>query len=90
MTRARLKDFAEASNTELCFLEPEAFDEAIIGLASRADGLIVVAYDYMTCIEVLMREGRDRSEAEEYFESNVACAWTGDGTPVFVDLRYSE
>lgn len=88
--RARLKDFAEFNEVELLFLEPEAFDEAIIGLASRADGLLVVAYDYMTCLEVVMRDGMDREEAEEYFEFNVIGAWSGDGTPVFVDRRYAE
>lgn len=88
--RARLKDFAEFNEVELLFLEPEAFDEAIIGLASRADGLLVVAYDYMTCLEVVMRDGMDREEVEEYLEFNVIGAWSGDGTPVFVDRRYAE
>ena len=88
--RARLKDFAEFNEVELLFLDPEAFDEAIIGLASRADGLLVVAYDYMTCLEVVMRDGMGREDAEEYFEFNVIGAWSGDGTPVFVDRRYAE
>jgi hypothetical protein len=36
------------------------------------------------CIEILMRDGSDREEAEEYFECNAAGAWVGDGTPGFL------
>ena len=71
-------------------LDPEAFDDAIIGIARRADGMMVVAYDRQRCIEVLLQDGMDHGEAEEFFEFNTAGAWVGDGTPVFIDTRWAE
>jgi hypothetical protein len=72
------------------FLEPDMFDEAILGVAEQCGMQAVVAYDRQVCIEVLMRMDMDRDEAEEYFEFNVAGAHMGDGTPVFIDRRYAE
>ena len=80
-----------ASYLEEClFLEPEMFDEAIIGIASCAGREDVVAYDRSRCIELLMAEGMDRDEAEEFFEFNTVGAYMGEMTPVFIDTRYAE
>ena len=85
-TREKIQSF----DGELLLLEPACFDEAIIGVTERAGGMTVVAYDRMTCIEILMRDGMDRDEAEEFFEFNVCGAWMGDATPVFIDRRWAE
>lgn len=84
-TRARLAEH----NEDLLFLEPEAFDEAIIGLAERAGGMTAVAYDRTRCVDILARD-MSREDAEEFFEFNTAGAWVGEHTPVFVDTRYAE
>lgn len=69
------------------YLEPRAvFDAAIIGMAERAGGLCVVAYDSDACIAALMdADGMDFDEAVEFFEFNTKGAYLGDGTPIFID-----
>jgi uncharacterized beta-barrel protein YwiB (DUF1934 family) len=43
-----------------------------------------VIYDREKCIEILMADGTDRDEAEEYFEFNTSGAWVGNATPGFL------
>lgn len=74
---------------EALFMEPSDFDEAIIGVAERAGGMNVVAYDRTLVIDILARS-MPREEAEEYFEFNTIGAWMGELTPVFIDTRYAE
>ena len=85
-TRAKLQDFEET----VLLMEPDTYDDAILGLAERAGGLMCVAYDRQRVIEILMSDGMDRDEAEEYFEFNVVSAYMGEGTPVFIDTRFAE
>ena len=63
----------------------DGFDDAIIGRATRVDGIDVVAYDETKVIELLIAQGMTRDEAREYFSFNQAGAWVGDGTPIMVD-----
>lgn len=84
-TRDRLAEF----EPELLFLDPPAFDEAILGLAERAGGTMAVAYDRTRCVDILARV-MSREDAEEFFEFNTASAWVGEHTPVFVDMRWAE
>lgn len=84
------RDIIASRLDEALFLEPAAFDEAILGIAHRFGGLAVVAYDRGRVIDVLMRDGLDREEAEEFFEFNTIGAWMGDATPVFIDTRPAE
>jgi len=76
-------------NEELLLLEPDVFDEAIIGIAERAGGMMAVAYDRTRCIDILARD-MSREEAEEFFEFNTIGAWVGEHTPVFVDTRVAD
>lgn len=85
ITRNRIAEIDE----ELLLLEPDTFDEAIIGIAERAGGMMAVAYDRTLCVDILARE-MSREEAEEFFEFNTIGAWMGDRTPVFVDTRVAE
>ena len=86
-TREKIADYLE----EAMFLDPaELFDEAIIGVAERAGGLGVVAYDRAVCIERLIADGMTEEEAEEFFEFNTLGSWVGDMTPVFIDSRFAE
>ena len=87
-TRERISAFMEGE--EALLLEPEIFDEAIIGIAERCGQPPLVAYDRARCIEILMREGMDHEEAEEFYEFNTAGAWMGEGTPIFIDTRWAE
>jgi hypothetical protein len=88
-TRARIKDFI--GDGEALLLEPEMFDDAIIGVAERCGQPTIVAYSRERCIEILEREYEmEHDEADEYFEFNIAGGWLGEGTPVFIDERFAE
>lgn len=63
----------------------DGMDEAIVGIAQRFGLDPVPAYSRNKIIEILAQE-MTVEEAEEYFEFNIADAWVGDGTPVFVDF----
>lgn len=77
----------------------DGFDEAIIGMAERINFGPVVAYDKEKIIEILMRDmdvSHDELEegqtiedkkyelASEYFYYNIAGAYMGEYTPIFI------
>lgn len=69
---------------EFLLLEPQAMDEAIVGLVAAFGKEPVVCYDREKVIEILMRDGMSDEEAEEFFDFNIAGAYMGDATPVFI------
>jgi hypothetical protein len=65
----------------------DGFEQALLGVARQACAPPLAVYDRARCIEILVeRDGMDEEEAEEFFEFNVAGAYMGPGTPVFVEL----
>ena len=62
----------------------DGFDEAIIGIAERCGQPPLVAYSVDRCVEILEGQGMSREEAEEFFDFNVAGAWMGEMTPVWI------
>jgi hypothetical protein len=83
-----LRDRIDDMDPDLLMLPPE-FDEAVLGMAERAGGLMVVAYDRSRVVDVLQR-GMPRELAEEWYEFNIVQAWMGEGTPLFIDTRLCE
>jgi len=75
-------------------LQADGFDEAIIGYAEvwlNSGQERVMAYDRDKCIEVLMeRDDMGWDEANEYFDFNVAGAYVGEKTPVFISRVVEE
>ena len=64
-------------------LTADGFDKAIIGRCSRTFNYI---YSSNMCIEILMVDSEmEYEEACEYFYFNVADAYVGEGTPIFMD-----
>ena len=64
----------------------DGLEEAFIGVVHRFGfSEPVAAYDREKCIEILMRDGGNRQEAEDHFEYNIIGAWVGDQTPVFIE-----
>jgi hypothetical protein len=64
-------------------LYADGFDDCILGTTDGAP--TVVVYDAMKMIEQLVnRDGMTSEEALEYFEYNIAGAYVGERTPVFV------
>lgn len=82
------------SDNELTEKVTEALDEESIVLADGfADAFLgigrqfskpIAVYSRRKCIEVLMRD-MDEEQAEEYFEFNLAGAWVGESTPIYLE-----
>ena len=67
----------------------DGFDEAIIGVVERI-GIQAICYDTAKIIEILCeRHGMEDEEAAEYFEFNIAGAYVGERTPIFVAQIHS-
>ncbi|WP_157963708.1 hypothetical protein [Actinocorallia populi] len=43
-------------------------------------------YDYGKCVQILIADGMDDLEAEEWMEVNVTAAYVGEGTPAFATV----
>lgn len=72
---------------ELVLLDPpEAYDKCILGVASRIGQDDCIAYDRDKVIQELMSQGMDEEEAEDFFSFNIAGAYVGTRTPIFIDL----
>ena len=63
----------------------DEFDGAILGLGRRCGQPDLLVYDVDKCIEILMkRDNMTQEEAVDFFEYNIAGAWVGGGTPIFL------
>jgi hypothetical protein len=72
-------------------LRPQAllaygFDAALLGIAERADGMSVAAYDREKCVGILMRHGMGREAADKHLDSQVMSVLIGEHMPVFVSV----
>lgn len=84
--REHLNDMFEG----LLFLSEREFDEAILGVAERIGMSPIVAYDTAKIIDILCeRDGMGGDEAAEFFEFNIAGAYVGDRTPIFIAQLHS-
>lgn len=61
----------------------DGHDDAIIGVASQCGGMDVLLYDEEKIIEKL-QEDMTRDEAVEHFHFNIAGAYLGPNTPMFL------
>jgi len=62
----------------------DGFEDAVVGVARQFTGRPLVVYDRDKCIEVLVEQGMDHDEAEEYFQFNTEGCWAGDSTPLIM------
>jgi hypothetical protein len=60
----------------------DGFDNAVIGIDESSMRLI---YSVEKCIEILMKQGMDMTEAVEYFDFNVSGSYVGEKTPIWCD-----
>jgi hypothetical protein len=61
----------------------DGFDAAIIGYGTQFNKPVVV-YSRDRVISILMADGMTEDEAEEFFEFNIAGAYVGETTPVYL------
>lgn len=89
--RARLGDLLEEwYGPDYSVLTYPNYDNALLGVGVRFNNLVAV-YDQARCIDLLVeRDGMDREEAVDFFESNTLGAWHGEGTPVFMVVTVDE
>jgi len=73
-------------------LKADGLDDAILGqttVTREGEEVHVLAYSFEKILAVLMeRDGMSREEATEFFDFNIACAWVGNGTPVYIYEYY--
>ncbi len=62
----------------------DGFDAAYIGHVSAMNSTTVAVYDARRCVEVLENRGMTYDEALEFFDFNVAGAYVGESTPLYV------
>lgn len=64
---------------------PTGMEEAIIGIGERCGQPALFVVSAEKCVELLMRDsGMGREDAVEFYDFNVAGAWVGDHTPIFM------
>ncbi len=69
----------------LLVMDPNYFDEAIIGIVRRIN-FEAVCYDTDKVIELLMEHDEmSYEDAVEFFDFNVIGSWVGEYTPVFLN-----
>lgn len=61
----------------------DGLESAFMGIGRQFTHPVAI-YSYKKTIKALMRSGMDREQAEEYFDFNIAGAFVGDNTPVFL------
>ena len=62
----------------------DGFDDALVGVGSAFGGDLCAIYDADAIIESLMKQGMDYAEALEHFDFNIAGAYVGEQTPIFI------
>jgi len=66
-------------------LVADGYDEAVLGVARRCSQPDLIAYDVEKIIEILMtRDDMTYEDAVEFFDFNIAGAWVGEETPIFI------
>ena len=66
-------------------LTADGLDDAIIGVGARCGQPDIVAYEVEKVIEILVtRDEMTYEEALEFYEFNIAGAWVGEQTPLWV------
>jgi hypothetical protein len=69
---------------EESFLLADGLEEAFIGIGYQFHTPIAI-YSKSKAIQCLMDKGMDEEQAYEYFDYNVAGAYVGEQTPVFLE-----
>jgi hypothetical protein len=74
----------ENSSDDYRPLRIDGMDDCVVGYGERCSMQPVLIYDTRLIISSLCRDGMDEDEAWEWFSFNIAGAWMGEGTPIFL------
>lgn len=81
-----LNKFGITQGEEETLVKVSGFDDCIIGTVERFAENRVLLYSTQKMINKLVESGMDVEGAWEYFNSKIAGAWVGEGTPAFAHL----
>lgn len=81
--KEKLQDYESESGPILA----DGFDDAFVGMGWQCGNEPCIVYDRSKCIEILVDQGMEYDDAVEYFEFNVAGAYVGKQTPIFLDTN---
>lgn len=76
-----VEDYGEDAET---MLFADGFDDAIVGVGNVFGGKLCAIYDTDLVLKQCMKDGMKYDEALEYFDFNVAGAYVGEQTPIFI------
>jgi hypothetical protein len=62
----------------------DGFDDAIVGVGNSFGGSLCAIYDTDLIVKQCMKDGMEYDEALEYFDFNIAGAYVGEQTPIFI------
>ena len=78
-----LRDFLDANFEGITLVD--GHDNAILGIGESCGGVPRLVYSRYKVIENLQDTGiEDYDDAQEFFESNIAGAYVGESTPIFL------
>lgn len=81
------REFIQEEYPEVLLLDPEIYDDAIIGIVEAARKPPVVCYDKRKIIDILMqRDKMNMDEALEFFKYKMLGSYVGEHTPMFVEV----
>ena len=91
MRKMTIRDIIAEHNEEAIVFDD--LDDAIIGIGNQHGSKPVVIYDKDKCIEILADKFAEHgspkvdhvTEAIEWFEFNIGCAYVGEHTPIFLE-----
>lgn len=85
------EQIAEQFGEDILLLDPaEQFDQCIVGVAHRCGMDPVAVYDEAKVINALVDAGMTPDEACEWFDFNIAGAYVGEKTPLFLTKVVAE
>ena len=84
-----VRGWIEENYTDDEILLADGFDRAFLGVGRTFNGPAVAVYDKNIIITMLHKDGMSVDEAYEYFDYNVAGAYVGEKTPMFVETKRS-
>lgn len=85
LTRQQISRWLEERETAL--LLADGLEEAFLGVDDSDTDHPRAVYSVDRCIEILSRD-MSPEDAVEYFDYNVACAYVGEQTPLFIETPF--
>lgn len=80
-----IREYLDTQDEDFLLLEPASYDAAIVGLVARPEGGRAVCYEVEKVLEVLRADGMDEEGAQDFFDINIAGAFLGENSPVFLE-----